>query len=265
MTVGACGVLFASRSPSASHTLDSSLSEGALVFVGFILRVVEGADPYRHGKKPTSSPRPTSMVITHTEYDYNPYRAAPCEILRGATPTQKVSHSSKHPPRDPSLHRPALSFSSVAKNLVGRFHSRMTTRRMRSKESGVACSRMTTRGEHGDNQYQACRAGACSRRKTKEWQNRLTYEVRLCLERTVGDASPYKHNYNPHQSVGVGAHDDPRPLAFSSGRRCRGIAVTDEVFISTNQLLIHRQRRSPFSRRRRLFVSWLLSPPRSFA
>ena len=161
--------------------------------------------------------------------------------------------------------RPAPSFSSVAKNLVGRFHSRMTTRRMRSKESGVACSRMTTRGEHGDNQYQACRAGACSRRKTKEWQNRLTYEVRLCLERTVGDASPYKHNYNPHQSVGVGAHDDPRPLAFSSGRRCRGIAVTDEVFISTNQLLIHRQRRSPFSRRRRLFVSWLLSPPRSFA
>ena len=50
MTVGACGVLFASHSPSVSHALDSSLSEGALVFVGFILRVVEGADPYRHGE-----------------------------------------------------------------------------------------------------------------------------------------------------------------------------------------------------------------------
>ena len=41
---------------------------------------------------------------------------------------RKVSHSSEPPSRDPSLHRPALSHSSEAKNLAGRFHSRMTTR-----------------------------------------------------------------------------------------------------------------------------------------
>ena len=32
----------------------------------------------------------------------------------------------------------------------------------------------------------------------------------MFLGRTVEDASPYKHDYNPHQAVGVGAYDDPK-------------------------------------------------------
>ena len=38
--------------------------------------------------------------------------------------------------RDPSLRRPTLSFSSAAKNLVGRLHSRMTERERLSKCCG---------------------------------------------------------------------------------------------------------------------------------
>ena len=87
-------------------------------------------------------------------------------------------------------------------------------------------SRAPTPTEYDGNQYQTRRAGACSRRKTKEWQNRLTYEVRLCLERTVGDASPYEHNYNPHQAVGTGVPDGPKKQTAAPRHRPTSIIIT---------------------------------------
>ena len=89
-------------------------------------------------------------------YDVTYTTPVPCEILRGATPT----------PKGVILER--------------------------SEESGVACSRMTTQGEHGDKPHQACREVPCSeppklallvsgnptrsRRKNKGEAKRLSYE-----------------------------------------------------------------------------------------
>ena len=131
------------------------------------------------------------MIITHTE---------PCPARSFAA----------HPSRDPSLHRPALSFSSEAKNLAGRFHSRMTTRRMRSEESGVACSRMTTQGEHGDNPHQAVGVGAHDDPKNKR-RERVGFpeasEVELWGFRA--SRSPTEYDGNPNQTVGTGVPDGP--------------------------------------------------------
>ena len=96
VTVGACGVLLASRSPSVSHALDSSPPGGSLFVRLFTVRVAEDVDPYRHGEQPNqacragvcSEPPKLALLVS-----WNPTRSRRKKASgssRAPTPTEHV-------------------------------------------------------------------------------------------------------------------------------------------------------------------------------